>query len=206
MYKQKADTGVAILNKPCGALDTDPKIQGAYRVESIRVGEIHTLACLAAELHVLQLAGIEHKKWNQHIGRGQYPKFAWRSVTHGKPLEGKYVCKHGTFWSQMYGVVDGIVVERDRDKYLPALESLLKDVSEHLPSAESKLDVLNFESVDVVLQGPKQARLSAQFLRKHFLGIKVRESSKFWAQYVKDEIAKGGGKLFGWMSSEGKHT
>ena len=157
-------------------------------------------------MHVLQLAGIEHKKWNQHIGRGQYPKFAWRSVTHGKPLEGKYVCKHGTFWSQMYGAVDRIVVERDRDKYLPALENLLKDVSEHLPSAESKLDVLNFESVDVVLQGPKQARLSAQFLRKRFLDIKVRESSKFWVQYVKDEIAKGGGKLSGGFQVRNKHT
>ncbi len=82
----------------------------------------------------------------------------------------------------MYGIVDRIVVERDRDKYLPILETLLKDVSEHLPPADSKLDVLNFESIDVVLQGPKQARLSAQFLRKHFLDIKVRESSKFWVQ------------------------
>ncbi len=67
MYKQKTNTGIAILNQPCGALGSDPKIQGAYRLESIRVGEIHAVACLAAELHVLQLAGIEQKKWNQHL-------------------------------------------------------------------------------------------------------------------------------------------
>ncbi len=116
------------------------------------------------------------------------------------------VCKHGTYWSQVYGIIDRIVVDKDRDKYQPILENLLKDLNEHLPPADSKLDVLNFESVDVVLPGPKQARLSAQFLRKHFLDIKVRESNKVWVQYVKDEIAKGGGKLFGWISSEEKHT
>ncbi len=95
LQKHKTRTGIAILNRPSGALDTDPKFQGAYREESVRLREMHALACLAAELHVLQLAGIEPKKQrNQYIGRGQYPKFAWRTVTHGKPIEGKYVCKH----------------------------------------------------------------------------------------------------------------
>ena len=106
----------------------------------------------------------------------------------------------------MYGVVDRIVAERDRDKYLPVLERLLNEVKDHLPPAESNLDALNFESVDVVLRGPKQARLSAQLLRKYFLDIKGRESSNFWVQYVRDEIAKGGGKLFGWIASEEKHV
>ena len=68
----------------------------------------------------------------------------------------------------MYGLVDRIVVERGMDKYLHVPEKLLNEVKDHLPPADSSLDVLNFESVDVVLQGPKRARLSAQFLRNIF--------------------------------------
>ncbi len=204
LLKHKASTGIAILNRPCGALDTDPKFQGAYRDESIRVGEIHALACLAAEVHVLMLAGTEHKKWRQYIGRGQYPKFVWRSVTQGKPVEGKYVCVHGSFWAEIYGIIDRIIVDNQTERYLPALEHLIQDVKQHLPPAESKLDVLNFDSTDVVLQSPKQARLGARLILEHFLRIKIYESRDFWTQYVRDEISKGGGKLFGWISAEEK--
>ena len=112
LNKQKRKTGVAILNKPCGALDTDPKYQGSYREESIRVGERLALASLAAELHVLQLAGIQSNLYYKHIGRGQYPKFAWKPVANKKPIVGKYVCEHASYWSLVYSLIDRTIIEK----------------------------------------------------------------------------------------------
>ncbi len=123
--KHKAKTGVAILNKPCGALDTDPKFQGTYREESVRVGERLALASLAAEIHTLQLAGIESSFFNKYIGRGQYPRFMWKPVVSKQPSDGKSVCKYATFWASIYGLIDRIIIERVRDRFISELTNLL---------------------------------------------------------------------------------
>ncbi len=133
LNNHKAKTGVAILNNPCGALDTDPKFQGMYREESIRLGERLALASLAAEIHVLQLAGIDPTLFHKCIGRDQYPRFMWKPIVSKQPIEGKYVCKHATCWASVYGLVDRIIIERDREKYTSELTELIKSINDHLP-------------------------------------------------------------------------
>ena len=205
LSKQQNETGVAILNKPCGALCTDPKFQGSYRVESIRVGERLALASLAAEIHCLQLADIPPSLYCKYIGRGQYPKLFWKPNVSSKPIEGKYVCVHATYWASVYGLVDRIILERSNERYISELTILIAQFNEHPPSELSNIDFDNFNSIDDIINNPKTARLNAQFAKGYFLNPKVKDSSKFWIEYVRNEFARGGGKLFKWISSEEKH-
>ncbi len=204
LTKQKAKTGVAILNKPCGALAADPKFNGHYCEESIRTGERLALASLAAEIHTLQLADIQVSLFHKYIGRGQYPKFMWKPNASQTPIAGKYVCEHATFWSSVYGLIDRIIVERSTQQYISKLSDLLSSVDTHRPSESSSIVLNNLNSIDAVLACPKPARLSAQLAKNHFIGVKVNESSQFWRDYVRRELATGGGKLFKWISSEEK--
>ncbi len=204
LKKQKDKTGVAILNKPSAALCTDPKFQGSYREESIRVGERLALASLAAEIHCLQLADITPSLYCKYIGRGQYPKFFWKPNVPKKPVEGKYVCEHTTYWVSMYGYVDRVILDSPNETYISELSAIIARINEHLPSELTDIDFNVFISIDSVLANPKGARLNAYLAKKYYLNQKIRESSKFWTEYVRNEFARGGGKLFKWISSEEK--
>ncbi len=119
----------------------------------------------------------------------------WKPIVSKQPIEGKYVCKHATFWASVYGLVDRIIIERVRDKYTSELSELIKCIDDHLPGCESSVVVDNLRTIEEIIDNPKLARLNAQLARKHFLDIQVKESSKFWINYVRTEFAKGGGNF-----------
>ena len=104
----------------------------------------------------------------------------------------------------MYGLIDRVIVERSNEKYISELTELIVHVEDHLPSELSTVVLDNLRTIDAAINNPKAARLNAQLAKNHFLGIKVNESSKFWSDYVRRELAQQGGKLFKWISNEEK--
>jgi len=104
LKKQKALTGVAILGSPAHELDSDVKLQGELKDESLQNGQRLAFASLASEVLVLNTLGIPYSKHFQYTGRAQYPKFSVKPLIQKTNADSDYyVCPHVYFWGQILG-------------------------------------------------------------------------------------------------------
>ena len=200
LQRQKSWTGVAILGSPCEALRNDPKFQGDFLEKSVAAGEELAQASLSAEYFILNLAGIPPGEMYRYIGRGQYPSFRYKPLAPKKGLVGKYVCPHLQYWTETLTLVQSWALDFQNTKRSDRFYVHIKNIYDHL---EPGMPYIEFHPEanppDLEIWINKLKNIQNHFLKKSIFG-----AIQAFDVYVRQECAKGGGKLFQWISREEK--
>lgn len=224
LQKQKTKTGFAILGHPIAQIILDKNTKGEIQHNSQLVGEQLALTVLQTELFVLDIAGIKQNQFRHYIGRSQFPQFSKQCKTlraipdyikHGDTLvevaKAKQniitVCspklKHSVAFRQLGAFSN--VIQQDIAIEAPTLTFGNKPVHEMLP-------VRDWLILAHVLSGPKA---TIQLLKDELLDIlsiledklsraAAHAATQEWINYVKKCLAKGGSKMFAYISKEVK--
>ena len=224
LQHHKLKTGIAILGSPMDVLDKDPKYQGSVRTSAITQGEELAHIALAAELLVLSIDEIPQKDWNKYIGRSQYPKFQIKSLCKPNSIEPLENILDLRFWSKVRGLVSQCKLENHVEKKITfATESInaLADINEH----GNKFDTLTCNYIDnnnepaavtynqflmlivsnaSILTNCNAILAFSSFITHRICDQVIADSAKAWRNYIKEQLYKGGGKLFKYIAKEDK--
>lgn len=205
-----------ILGKPSPALRRDPKITNDLLKQSIENGEELAQSSLASELLMLDVAGTPRDKQNIYTGRAQYPKMIRKSLiknnTHGE----KYNCPHVSFWGHLKSTLQYSLSALKRGHTCPTestktIGDLFAEASLHV--CDASLELIAFAHA---LAKPPPDNIEINI---HNLQLLIQDTSKtleFYANlltnnlrtsynnFVKQELHKGGGKLFSIIAQEDK--
>lgn len=223
LNKQKAKTGIAILGSPTNCLVEDPKFSGELLTAQILNGQKLALAALAAELTILNTLKVPLDQQHKYIGRSQYPKFKLKPLVQKQQhITSTYACPHACFWGAVKGAFNFLT------SYLPAGVST-SSTSFHfnlsqVPDFISRLRELLGDAPDLCELMPDELRASVPLFTRcldlRYLSSSIAADLKHRAQdifsyyltklnnkisldfikYVKGQLAKGGGRLFKYIS------
>ena len=206
LVSQNLPRGYATLGSPSEALIQDPKFSGSILDEVYNVGEQLAAAALSAELLILRLAGIPYHEWKSYIGRSQFPKFMNRAPARNATTP-RYKCEICAYWSVLHellrrllysqgdgsDITDSILSKLDQvEEYFPVSHNLGEDPSSYLAKFA---DLQNTDTLQELIYSTNQ-------IKHKCVASVVAKCSTQWRDFVKGELAKGGGSLFKFVSRD----
>ena len=135
LQKQKKRTGIAILGRPSTELAKDPKYQGDFLLDSIKVGEQLALSALSSEMLILLTLSIPRKQWHKYIGRSQYPKFREQSIaSNNKPI---YTDEDVLYWGSVKNLASATLQTGKSVGYNPKYFSKVQELQTLLAQSDA---------------------------------------------------------------------
>ena len=199
LYRQSRKTGIGILGQPLKELSEDSKYSQEYKVDSEKAGEALACATLTAEIMICRLAKVPLKGY---LGRGQYPRFKRSPITPTNDANIKVphvTCPRLLYFSLASSHVDDFI-----NGVPNGLVELLQTASDFAPAkhaeelaraiAQLMIDPLAATALSKVIDACK-----FYYARQVSL-----DSSSSWLTHVREQLAKGGGSIYKYISSEEK--
>ena len=208
LSKQKLKTGVAILGSPSQVLANDPKFKGRTYADSVKVGEAMAHTALATELLVLIVACVPPKDRHQYIGRSQYPKFKTRSICRANCSQNIFVNNHVAYWCHLRGLLSQVQFNPVQE-LVDSIALLLPNIHLHVEflsteSADLCLGVLSLATEDIIYYNCKVLLDICTSALCQCLHKVASLAATSWRKFVKEQLYKGGGILFRFISKEDK--
>jgi len=224
LQKQKLKTGTAILGSPLSALNQDPKYQGHVLTCSLLQGEALAQIALAAEILTLTIAQVPQKDWYRYIGRSQYPKFQIKTLCRSNSIDPLQNVISLRFWATVKGLAAQCnveTVESKKNDFAPELLIAVTDIGEHGSifseeqghsnsnnNSESNISYNQFlqyiSSQESLLANCRAIVTFASYANQHICHLVVAESALAWRTHIREQLYKGGGSLFKYISKEDK--
>ena len=111
--KKGNKTETKILGYAESNLESDPRFDLQQR-NHIKHGEALAQACLSSEFLVCDICHIHSNLVSKYIGRGQYPRFAYRKLNPNCAITERFVSHELNMWSDLLHRVDTLHVLLDR--------------------------------------------------------------------------------------------
>ena len=215
LNKQKTRTKVGILGKPQKELLLDPKCADQFLLDSIAIGEQFAQTALEAEYLVLLVCDIPSKEWRVYIGRSQYPKNLAKPINTENKFVSFYKDLDLTFWGsfktkishcvfliKQYGLHSPKVY-----KSILELQSRSEEVGNQAERIEKDSQFDSIFSEFIEMQRPQIDKDTIQQLLDYTINIFikllatcVKERTNAYEQHICEQLAKGGGTLFVYIS------
>ena len=223
LVQQRNKTGYAILGRPPPELVSDLKIQ-CRLPSSILTGEVFAHASLTCEYFYMLVLSIPKKEWPLFIGRGQFPKFYVKSPSF-KPREDE---NNFGFLVQLASSIKSLTVIRNNcenydtpDRTILTTTHAAKAIIDTIKCIQSTftadLKVADTPLAEIVdpqeavlittslLADPTKEDLTTVLtLLGRYLdkteNIAHNATTGRWKKHVAQQLAKGGGTLFPYIS------
>ena len=213
--KQKLRTKVGILGKPQKELLLDPKFKDKFLCDSVAIGERFAQTALEAELLVMLVCEVPSKEWRSYIGRSQYPKIVTKPINTKNNIISFYKDIDLTFWgtfktnfTHCIQLITKFGLHSPKTyKSILELQSRSEEIDNHQERIEKDSEFSsifsNFinmqrEEIDINTINNLLEYTTNIFLK--LLATCVSDKSNSFKQHVREQLSKGGGTLFKYIS------